>query len=219
VRAFSIFRQQIAFSGSPSFWEENYARGDTSGPGSYGSLATTKAAFVNTFVQKHAVRSVIEFGCGDGHQLSLARYPRYVGLDVSPTAIQLCNQRFAGDNSKSFFIYNGECFYDRSRFFVCDTAISLDVIYHLVEDEVFERYMKHLFNSAERFVVVYSSDAVVKGTAPHVRHREFRGWVQMNCPNWGLIQMTPGPVAGPDGADFFVYERASQDSPTSLHHR
>src|ERR1700757_3968895 len=105
ARRLSLLRQRIGFRGSAQYWERNYARGGTSGPGSYGALAEGKAAFLNAFVHERAVGSVIEFGCGDGHQVSLAHYPRYVGLDVSRSAIALCKRRFADDRAKSFFLY------------------------------------------------------------------------------------------------------------------
>ena len=60
---------------------------------------------------------MVEFGCGDGNQLSLAQYPRYVGLDVSRTAIGLCQRRFAKDPAKSRFLYDGPCFADRAGLF------------------------------------------------------------------------------------------------------
>ena len=92
---------------------------------------------------------MIEFGCGDGHQLSLAEYPGYIGLDVSRSAIGLCQRRFTGDRTKSFFLYDGACFTDRSSLFTADLAISLDVIFHLIEDAVFDTYMTHLFAAGE----------------------------------------------------------------------
>ena len=101
----------------------------------------------SNFVQAHEIRSVIEFGCGDGNQLSLADYPRYIGLDVSRSAIELCKRRFAGDVTKSFFLYDGTCFADRAGLFTADLAISLDVIYHLTEEAIFEAYMAHLFGA------------------------------------------------------------------------
>ena len=88
---------------------------------------------------------MIEFGCGDGNQLSLAEYPSYIGLDVSRTAIGLCQRRFSGDPAKSFFLYDGTCFTDRAGVFAADLALSLDVVYHLTEDAVFETYLRHLF--------------------------------------------------------------------------
>jgi hypothetical protein len=59
--------------------------------------------------------------------------------------------------------------------------------------------------------VVYSTDEVMAGTAPHVRHRMFSRWVQENCPQWRLIGVTRGPNAGPGRADFFAYERVAGD--------
>lgn len=207
VRRLSLLRQQLGFNGSRSFWERNYARGGTSGSGSYGALAQAKAGFLNEFVHQHDLQSVIEFGCGDGHQLSLADYPRYVGLDVSRSAVTLCQRRFADDPTKSFFLYDGDCFVDRAGLFTADLAISLDVIYHLVEDQVFDTYMAQLLAAGGRYVVVYSTNAVVGKTAPHVRHRRFSKWVEDNCPQWQLAQVTHGPNTGPGRADFFVYER------------
>ena len=78
------------FPGSQPYWERRYARGGDSGAGSYGRLAIFKAEFVNSFVRDHGIRSVIEFGCGDGNQLSLAEYPSYFGLDVSRSAVEAC---------------------------------------------------------------------------------------------------------------------------------
>ena len=136
VRRLSLLRQRVAFGGSAQYWERNYARGGTSGAGSYDALARGKAAFLNEFVRTREIGSVIEFGCGDGNQLSLADYPNYIGLDVSRSAIERCQHRFAADPVKSFFLYDGACFTDRAGVFTADLAISLDVIYHLTEDPV-----------------------------------------------------------------------------------
>jgi hypothetical protein len=83
VRQLSLLRQRAAFRGyravlSARYWERNYARGGTSGLGSYHALAEAKAAFLNDFVRIRQIGSVIEFGCGDGNQLSLANCPTYV---------------------------------------------------------------------------------------------------------------------------------------------
>jgi SAM-dependent methyltransferase len=208
ARRVSLLRQRLAYTDSTRFWERNYAQGETSGSGSYGTLAEGKGRFLNDLVRRRAVRGVIEFGCGDGNQLSLAEYPSYVGLDVSRTAIGLCQRRFADDPGKSFFIYDGACFTDRAGLFTADLALSLDVIYHLTEDAVFQTYLKHLFAAGERLVVVYSTNMEISGTAPHVRHRHFTPWVEANCPGWALTGVTRGPSTEPARADFFVYERS-----------
>ena len=75
--------RQTAFQSS-AYWQERYRQGSNSGPGSYGRLALFKAEIVNRFVRDHNIADIIEFGSGDGAQLTLADYPRYVGVDVSP---------------------------------------------------------------------------------------------------------------------------------------
>jgi cyclopropane fatty-acyl-phospholipid synthase-like methyltransferase len=208
VRQISLLRQRTAFRGSAPYWERNYAEGGTSGPGSYDALGAAKAAFLNEFVRTRGIGSVIEFGCGDGNQLSLADYPAYTGLDVSRSATERCVRRFADDLAKSFFLYDGACFTDRAGLFTADLAISLDVIYHLTEDAVFETYMTHLFAAGQRYVIIYATNKERRGTAPHVRHRRFSPWVETHCPGWRLMEVTRGPNPGPDRADFFTYERS-----------
>ena len=78
------------FPGSGTYWETRYSGGGNSGAGSYGQLAEFKAEVINDFVISKGISSIIEFGCGDGNQLLLARYPRYTGLDVSKVALARC---------------------------------------------------------------------------------------------------------------------------------
>jgi hypothetical protein len=207
VRCLSLLRQRINFSGSRQFWEQRYERGGTSGEGSYGTLALGKAGVLNRFVADNGIETIIEFGCGDGNQLSLAAYPNYIGLDVSQTAIRLCGERFIGDRSKSFFLYDSSCFVDHANLFKADLALSLDVVYHLVEDSIFEAYMSHLFDSAERHVIIYATNNTTPNGAPHVRHRQFSSWIDNNCPAWQLEDVRTGPGSGPGRPDFFFYGR------------
>jgi SAM-dependent methyltransferase len=207
VRLISTIKQKVLFDGSADFWERRYSQGGSSGAGSYGVLAYGKARFINSFVQTNSVGSVIEFGCGDGNQLSLAEYPRYIGLDVSRSAIGMCITRFAHDPTKSFVFYDGAYLLDNSGWLAADLAISLDVIYHLVEDEIFESYMKQLFIAALRYVIVYSTNQELLRSAPHVRHRSFTSWVDSNLSDWKLINVQAGPSTTVDRADFYVYEK------------
>jgi hypothetical protein len=212
VRLITRLRQQLRFSGSVHYWELRYANGGSSGEGSYGELGRAKAEFLNYFVCSHAIGSIIEFGCGDGYQLSLADYPRYVGLDVSRAAIGLCKDRFADDPSKSFFLYDGDSFVDHLGVFTADVAISLDVIYHLIEDQVFDTYMRHLFAASKRYVIIYSTNEVRSDTAPHVRHRNFSQWVDIHYPQWNLDEVVRGPSSLPGRADFYIYGRGNVGS-------
>lgn len=195
---------------SAAYWRERYAAGGNSGPGSYGQLANFKAAVLNSFVQDNAIASVIEFGCGDGNQLALARYPRYTGFDISPLAVQTCRELFRDDASKEFFLASE----DDGR--QADLALSLDVVFHLTEDRVFDAYMRRLFAAAGKYVIVYSSDQdePIEPVAPHVRHRHFTRWVEREmAPRWRLVERIPnalpynGDYRTTSFCDFFVYAK------------
>lgn len=99
---------------------------------------------------------MVEFGCGDGNQLALFSFPLYTGLDVSKKAIALCEHRFENDATKSFIHYAGSGFQQKLIKEPAELVISLDVIYHLVEDAVFEAYMNDMFASASKYLIIYA---------------------------------------------------------------
>jgi len=206
---------------SGRYWENRYAAGGTSGAGSYGELAQFKARVLNELVVTEGIRSVIEFGCGDGNQLSLAEYPVYSGLDVSLTAVQTCAKRFSSDRTKSFFLYSPEGFYDNGGILRADLALSLDVIYHLVEDAVYAKYLQHLFSSAGRLVVIYSSN--YEGPiSRHERPRQFTNYVSQHFPAWKLESVIqnehPYVAATEQGsqADFYIYRLGTSVSTVTI---
>jgi SAM-dependent methyltransferase len=210
----SGFVRRYRFKGSKQYWEQRYQDGGTSGQGSMSHLASFKADTLNAFVASHDVQSVIEFGCGDGRQLALARYPRYIGLDVSPSAIRQCGERYRDDATKSFLSYVPDAFFDRARVLRADMSLSLDVIFHLVEDAVFDGYMRYLFAAGARYVAIFSSDRDEPSFQPHVRHRKFTEWVKANAPEFRLIEQVQNPHKGMDPAtesfaDFAFYQRDS----------
>jgi SAM-dependent methyltransferase len=195
---------------SADYWESRYASGGTSGAGSYNRLASFKAEFINAYVSKHAITRVLEFGSGDCAQLALARYPEYVGVDVSPTIVAKARDRYRQDESVSFLQTS-----EVGQNLRADLTLSLDVIYHLVEDEVFVSYMRQLFGASDRAVIVYSSNKD-QIWAPHVRHRRFTDWIETNCPDFKLVQHVPNrfPFNEQDPehtsfADFYVFEKAA----------
>lgn len=201
------------FAGSTSYWEARYQAGGNSGPGSFHRLATFKAEVINAFIHEHGIQSVIEFGCGDGNQISLMDYPTYAGLDVSVSALKHCQARFAEDTTKGFYLYHSEAFADHLGCFQMELALSLDVIYHLIEDRIYEAYLHHLFGSATRFVMIYASNFDQR-SGSIVRHRHFTPWVERHCPQWRLKEHRPNPYphdpADPQNtshADFYIYER------------
>jgi hypothetical protein len=211
VRA-KLAASRQTFCGSAAYWEKRYSAGGNSGAGSEALLAKFKAQLLNSFVATHQVRTVIEFGCGDGNQLMLAKYPRYLGLDVSRTAISRCRERFDADGTKRFCLMSNYAG-DKG-----DLTLSLDVIYHLVEDNVFEDYMRALFEASNRYVIIYTSDFDDKRgyDGAHVRHRKFTKWTQDRLPDWSIVEHVPNRYPYrwyyPKGSvsEFFIYQRRAQ---------
>ena len=173
---------------SAKYWEERYKSGGNSGEGSYDKYAIFKAEVINKFLVENNIKRVIEFGCGDGNQLSLINYSEYIGLDVSETIIKNCIERFKNDTNKSFFLYKSSVFSDKIGIFKCEVSLSLDVLYHLIEDDVYFQYLQHLFSTANKFVVIYSSNVYVPQRS-HEYHREFLKDVEALFQNtWELIE-------------------------------
>lgn len=195
---------------SSSYWIRRYASGGNSGPGSYGRLAEFKASIINDFVYENKIKSVIEFGCGDGNQLKLADYPKYTGYDISEAAAATCIRVFGNNDAKEFFLADD---YDQRK---AELTLSLDVIFHLVEDRAFEIYMERLFQASSRFVIIYSSntDEPIEPSSAHVRHRQFTNWVETYIPNhWEMAQKIPnaypydGDYQSTSFSDFYIYRR------------
>ena len=208
-----IYRQyinpEIPFISSENYWIHRYAKGGSSGDGSCGQLAEYKARIINEFVRQNMIASVIELGCGDGSQLKLAEYPLYTGFDVSLKALSICEEVFLYDTTKYFKLmdsYNNE---------TAELGLSLDVIFHLVEDSVFAEYMNMLFSVGMKYIIIYSSDSDenLKDQPTHVRHRNFTLWIEQKMPEWKLIKYIAnqfpfnGNTRTGSFSNFYIYEK------------
>ena len=82
--------------------------------------------------------------------------------------------------------------------------MSLDVIYHLIEDDVFEIYMHNLFESAARCVCIYSSNEDSR-TALHVKRRKFSDYVENTFPEWKMEKVIKQKYPKDTYSDFYFY--------------
>jgi len=199
-----FFKQQHRFN-SAVYWENRYRTGGNSGAGSYGRLAEFKAEIINNFIKENNIRSVIEFGVGDGNQLSLLKCPNYIGIDVSDTILNNAKRMFDDDATKSFYLLSE---YHKQQ---AELALSLDVVYHLIEDQVFYNYMMNLFNAATRCVIIYSSN-FHREHCTHVKHRKFSEWIDKYATEWELLDHIPNKyqydinnVNQTSFSDFYIY--------------
>jgi cyclopropane fatty-acyl-phospholipid synthase-like methyltransferase len=188
--------------------------GGNSGAGSYNKFADFKASVLNNAISEFEISQVIEFGCGDGNQLAKLNIPSYIGLDVSETILKHCIIKFNNDKTKSFFNYNGNAFVDNHDIFLSDAAISIDVIFHLVEYSVFKKYLTDLFSCARKLVIIYGADSDYPQKTKHEFYRKFTGYIDVNFPEWKLERIIknkyiPKDFDDADGslADFFFYTR------------
>lgn len=195
---------------SKDYWEQRYKKGGNSGSGSYRNLANFKAKVINNFIIKNNISTVIEWGSGDCNQASLIKYKKYFGYDVSKSAINLCKTKFKNDTSKTF-IYIDQNFKNKIK---GDLSISLDVIFHLIEDDVFNKYMNNLFHSSNKYVCIYSSNTI-KPSGKYVRHRIFTEWIDRHESNkWKLKEFIPNKFPfdakkpfTTSYSDFYFYEK------------
>lgn len=173
-----------------NYWEHRYSSGGSSGAGSRGRLAKYKARFIN----RYAIGSVFDLGCGDGFVASLLNAD-YIGTDPSSAAVEMA--RKAGLNVVDF-----------SADVEADTVLSIDVLQHLVDEDEYRSYMARLFASARKKVIIYApcSEQQPPRCAPHVRFRDFRAEVP-----WPLAYHEANPYAFKGDpqhetySEFFVY--------------
>ncbi|WP_370087625.1 methyltransferase domain-containing protein [Ekhidna sp.] len=197
------------FKSSTQFWTEKYVQGGHSGFGSYNELAEFKADVINELIKQNNFSTFVEFGSGDGNQVKLIDYPNYVGYDISEVAVEMCREHFKGQDNRDFRLMSD---YGSEKF---DVSISLDVIFHLVEDDVYQSYLKTLFGAAEKAVIIYSSnnEENTDNYYPQVRHRKFTADVEAMFPDFFLETHIPNkyPYKGNSltgsFADFYIYKR------------
>jgi hypothetical protein len=209
-----IFGKKESFD-SQQYWENRYEKGGNSGRGSYNKLSEFKANVINRIIDEMHIGSAIEFGVGDGNQLGMIRYPRFLGLDVSKKAIQLCIEQYKDDSTKSFFSYDQLAFSDCAGFVKADMSLSLDVIYHLVEQPVYEKYLSNLFNAASKCVVIYSTNEELPQFGGHEKHRVFLNDLDRLSNGWKLQETVENEfsvrkVGEQDGsrANFYIFTRS-----------
>jgi SAM-dependent methyltransferase len=149
------------------YWEQRYKEGGNSGAGSYGRLSKFKSDIINNIIKKYNIKTILDLGCGDGNQLSYFKINNYVGYDISKTIILKNQIKFKYDNTKQF-IYNLSIL-NNKKF---DLVLSLDVIYHLLEEELYQEYLNNLIKYSNKYILIYSSNKIHFNNK-HIKERKF----------------------------------------------
>ena len=179
---------------SKKYWQDRYVNGGNSGSGSYNEFAKYKSTVINNFVKQFKIETVLELGCGDGNQLSLFDIPIYVGQDISQKCVEQNKIRFP----QHTFITSHD---DIGGF---DLTMSLDVVFHLIENELYHQYIQDLFNLSDRFVMIYAPNED-KTIAQHVKYRKFTDDIPLD---FKLFKHIVNPLKGEyTQSDFYIFER------------
>jgi predicted O-methyltransferase YrrM/SAM-dependent methyltransferase len=191
---------------SHDYWEYRYRTGGNSGKGSYDELSKFKSIIINTVLENNKqILSVVDYGVGDGNQLSLFNLKNisYLGLDISKTIVEKCKGLYKDDLNKDFKTCD-EVDFDSLKM---DMAISCDVLYHLVEYPKFIEYLNNLFNISDKFVVIYANDINKDTDAEHVKFRKFTDYIKENFKEWILIRTIKNPYSNLSPSNFYIYEK------------
>lgn len=183
-----------------NFWEDRYKSGGNSGAGSYGEFAIHKADVINKYIVKYGIKTISDFGCGDGNQISLiSGFDDYMGYDISSYALYLCHEKFKGNKKMNFCSL-------MSDLPKADLCMSLDVLYHIINEEEYKNYLLELFNKSKRYVLIYSSNFDGKAVSgDYILHRKFTDWVDKYCGNFVLVEEIGNFLK--TLAKFYLYER------------
>ncbi len=193
-----------------TYWPKRYRQGGDSGAGSRGASADRKAELVNRLVADNGITSVVDWGCGDGAQLSRFEIDCYTGVEIAPAALCKAVER----RPDSAFVL-----WAPGRFITitAECALSLDVLFHFPDDQQYSEYVERLFGSAMWYVAIHSTNHDEQARR-HVRHRKVTDDIAERFPGWECVQHEPG---GWPGARWLVYARrlpvVSFDDVAALH--
>ena len=134
-----------------SYWEGHYRAGGDSGAGSYGDHAQYKADILNRLVRDRGIKTVLEFGCGDGNHLAYYEFGEYLGLDVAASAVSKCTQKYSDDATEAFRTIKPDEGLDLGTF---DLVISIEVLMHVIDEDAFLWTLDNIFSHASRYVAI-----------------------------------------------------------------
>ena len=178
------------------YWENRYALGGDSGAGSKGEKYAFKRDFINHIVQQYSIKTIVDFGCGDGSQIAEITVNSYYGLDISPSAVARCRERYADRPEFQFDLITQTTL---TRY---DLAISLDVLYHIIDPSLYAAYL-HRFFSHSQYSLLYANFSEKESSEPHILHRNhFQEIERLHIPT-RLIEQCPNPTKPSVGFSLF----------------
>lgn len=195
-----------------NYWDSWYSSSTNSGPGSQGKLQEFKINYLNKLFKQFEIKTVLDFGCGDG-SLALGLHCRsYFGIDIAAKAIELCKKRV----NRPGFSFECMHFFDYTPSIIenkfpsgLDCCICIDTLYHIFTKEILNKTLESLFSTGAKIVVLYTipSESLKLPFHPmlQIYGEEFSNALSESSKFYKLINKTR-PISG-TAAGFLVYEK------------
>jgi hypothetical protein len=87
-------------------------------------------------------------------------------------------------------------------------VLSCDVIYHLIEENVYKEYMEKIFSMSKKYVIIYAPN-INYNESVHVKKREFIEYIFDNYPNFNLVKRIKKNI----GCPFYIFQKNDTYTP------
>jgi len=200
---------------SHQYWADRYLHTNfqnSSGNGRLKFRLSYKAKMLNKIFKTYEITKVADFGCGDGLLASKLKITKYYGIEINSEIVDNLKNKFLGKNEFEF----STKFESQWRNKI-DASISVDVIFHLIEEDVYQKYMNELFFADAKYVVIRAYNHKSQGTGrnSHILHREFLNTIKKYFPNYNLVNVSSPRrrhiyLSDSDKNQFFVFKKSKQ---------
>ena len=163
-----------------AIWGKDESGKGTSGGGSTIEATEEYRAFLQDFLKRHSIKSVVDVGCGDWQFSRLIHWGdiQYTGIDIVKPVIER-NQKAYSTPSIAFIHGNG-IYMDLPK---ADLLLCKDVLQHLSDEDIMA--FTHQFGKFKHCLITNDADV------PHLSN--------YNCPikqgEWRTLDLTRSPFA------------------------
>lgn len=156
------------------FWQQRYASGLDSGPGSGGAEAAWKVDQIVKSCQRRKIESILDLGCGDGRlgRAVVERLPgaSYLGIDQAPAALE--QARRVALPGMEYQVAD----LTAAELPQADLVLCLDVLFHLSSDERHAAAIAKVTGAAKKLAVfaAWNEGIVERYKGEFAAHTVFR---------------------------------------------
>ena len=167
-------------------WGKDVTGKGTSGSGSSLEITREYRAYVEDFIKKHPVKSVVDAGCGDWSFSSAMDWgdANYLGIDIASDVVEAVRKKYAKDNIK-FEV--GDITEDLPA---ADLLISKDVLQHL-SNELIHKFIKNNLRKGKYKWVILTNDR--SGENRDIRNGGYRG-IDLTAPPFEVKGLVDLPI-------------------------